>query len=58
MDATRLAEKLADPELYARDPESFTRTGAKLAETESAIAAAEEEWLRIEMLREELEQSS
>ncbi|WP_431303508.1 ABC-F family ATP-binding cassette domain-containing protein [Sediminicoccus sp. BL-A-41-H5] len=46
---------LADPELYARDPKGFTQRTAALAEREAALAAAEEEWLRLEMLREELE---
>lgn len=46
---------LADPELYARDPAGFAKRGALLAEKEAALAAAEEEWLRLEMLREEVE---
>ncbi|MBS7792089.1 ATP-binding cassette domain-containing protein [Roseococcus sp. SDR] len=49
---------LADPELYARDPKGFTQRTEALAEREAALAAAEEEWLRLEMLREELEGSA
>ncbi len=46
---------LADPDLYARDPAGFAKRSAALAEREAALAAAEEEWLRLEMLREEIE---
>jgi ATP-binding cassette subfamily F protein uup len=46
---------LSDPELYARDPKGFAAKSAALAEREAALSAAEEEWLRLEMLREELE---
>jgi ATP-binding cassette subfamily F protein uup len=46
---------LADPGLYARDPRGFTQRTEALAEREAALAAAEEEWLRLEMLRESLE---
>jgi ATP-binding cassette subfamily F protein uup len=45
---------LADPGLYARDPKGFASRTAALVEREAALAAAEEEWLRLEMLREEL----
>ncbi|WP_424810638.1 ABC-F family ATP-binding cassette domain-containing protein [Roseococcus sp. YIM B11640] len=46
---------LADPGLYARDPKGFEQRTAALAERQRALEAAEEEWLRLEMLREELE---
>ncbi len=55
---TRLAllrRRLADPDLYARDRAAFTRLGAELAETEAALHAAEESWLALEALREEIE---
>lgn len=54
-DARRLHAVLDDPGLYARDPKLFASTTEKLTATEAALAAAEEEWLRLEMLREELE---
>jgi ATP-binding cassette subfamily F protein uup len=47
--------KLAAADFYARDPVGFDRATRALAEAQSQLAAAEEEWLRIEMLREELE---
>ena len=43
------------PGLYARDRRRLRRVTAALAEKEAARAAAEEEWLGLEMLREELE---
>jgi ATP-binding cassette subfamily F protein uup len=50
-----LRKWLEDPGLYSRDPKGFATKTAALAEREAALAAAEEEWLRLEMLREELE---
>jgi len=47
--------KLAAGDFYARDPAGFDKAMKSLAEAESQLSAAEEEWLRIEMLREELE---
>ncbi|WP_370676645.1 ABC-F family ATP-binding cassette domain-containing protein [Pleomorphomonas sp. PLEO] len=54
-EAKRLHAVLDDSGLYARDPTLFAGTTEKLTATEVALAAAEEEWLRLEMLREELE---
>jgi len=50
-----LQQKLAEPDLYARDRAAFEAAGAALATAQADLAAAEEEWLRLEMLREELE---
>jgi len=46
---------LADPELYARDPRKFEAAAATLREAEQAHAAAEEEWLALELKREAAE---
>ncbi|MEZ5844688.1 MAG: ATP-binding cassette domain-containing protein [Hyphomicrobiaceae bacterium] len=46
---------LSDAGLYVRDPESFARATARLADAQAALAAAEEQWLELEMRREELE---
>jgi ATP-binding cassette subfamily F protein uup len=46
---------LADPDLYARDPARFRATTEALAVARSKLAAAEEQWLSLEMLREEIE---
>ena len=51
----RLQAKLADPDLYRRDPAAFQTTSAALARAEQELAVSEERWLELEMLREELE---
>jgi ATP-binding cassette subfamily F protein uup len=51
----RLEEKMADPAFYGRDPEGFGRLAASLDEQRAALAAMEEEWLELEMLRETIE---
>jgi ATP-binding cassette subfamily F protein uup len=51
-----LQTKLSDGEFYARDPKGFATVSAKLVEAQATLASAEERWLELEMLREELEQ--
>ncbi|MHB2167343.1 ABC-F family ATP-binding cassette domain-containing protein [Alsobacter sp. R-9] len=51
----RIDAALADPQLYTRDPARFSALTAAAAKAQADLAAAEEEWLRLEMLREELE---
>ncbi len=50
-----LQAALADPDLYARDRARFERLSAEAAKAQADLAAAEEQWLALEMLREELE---
>jgi ATP-binding cassette subfamily F protein uup len=50
----KLRAALDDSGLYARDPARFARLSASLADTEAMLAAAEEEWLMLEMRREEI----
>jgi ATP-binding cassette subfamily F protein uup len=50
-----LQGQLDDPALYARDPAGFTARTSLLGKKQAEREAAEEEWLRLEMLREELE---
>jgi ATP-binding cassette subfamily F protein uup len=50
-----LHARLADSQLYARDPKSFAEASAKLEAAEMELASSEERWLELEMLREELE---
>ena len=50
-----LQKRLDDPALYARDRQTFTETSASLAAAQSELAAAEEKWLALEILREEIE---
>jgi ABC transport system ATP-binding/permease protein len=52
--ANALEAKLSDPQLYARDRASFEKISAELGELQRKIAAAEEQWLALEILREEL----
>jgi len=41
-------------DLYTRDPKLFAKATARLDEVTREIAAAEERWLELEMLREEI----
>jgi ATP-binding cassette subfamily F protein uup len=49
-----LQAKLADPQFYARDRAAFEKVTAALGELQVKIAAAEQQWLELEILREEL----
>ena len=49
-----LQAKLGDPHFYARDRAAFEQVTASLGELQHKIAAAEEQWLALEILREEL----
>jgi ABC transport system ATP-binding/permease protein len=51
-EVARLRQALGEPTLYARDRGRFDRFSAALAKREAALAAAEEEWLELEILRE------
>ncbi|MGG5808527.1 ABC-F family ATP-binding cassette domain-containing protein [Falsiroseomonas sp. CW058] len=50
-----LQGQLGDPALYARDPAGFAARSSLLGKKMAERDAAEDEWLRLEMLREELE---
>ncbi len=54
-DLRRLQDQLGDPSLYARDREAFARASAALGALQLELAAAEDRWLELEMLREEIE---
>ena len=51
--AAKLHAILDDHELYARDPKRFNEATTLLARTEADLAAAEDQWLELEILREE-----
>ena len=51
----QLESKISDPSFYARDPEAFTKSAAALDRARAELAAMEEEWLELELLREEAE---
>jgi ATP-binding cassette subfamily F protein uup len=48
-------EKLADPTLYARDRNAFDAISAALVADQDALAAAEDRWLELEILRETID---
>jgi len=50
-----LSKTIADPNLYARDRAAFDTASAALGKAQADLAAAEDEWLRLEELREEVE---
>ena len=55
---TQIAELttiLANADLYARDRARFDAIAAALAVARDGLAAAEDQWLRLELLREEIE---
>ncbi|MFZ0845339.1 MAG: ATP-binding cassette domain-containing protein [Pseudolabrys sp.] len=49
-----LQSRLDDPQFYIRDRGGFEKVTTDLAETQRKLAAAEEQWLELEILREEL----
>jgi ABC transport system ATP-binding/permease protein len=54
-EAKKLGATLADAGLYTRDPKSFADKSARLAAVQGELATAEERWLELEILREEIE---
>jgi ATP-binding cassette subfamily F protein uup len=53
----RLERKLADPKFFSSDPAAFNAAAADLDARQESHALKEEQWLELEMLREELESS-
>ena len=51
----KLQKDLDDPKLYAKDPARFAKLSKAFAEAEAQVAKCEEDWLALEMLREEIE---
>ena len=54
---SNLQKTLTDPALYSKDPQGFDKTATRLTAAEAELAAAEDDWIRLEMLREEVEGS-
>ncbi|MBD9389523.1 ABC-F family ATP-binding cassette domain-containing protein [Agrobacterium sp. AGB01] len=48
-------EKMADPNLFTKDPTAFGKLADEMEKLRHKLVAMEEEWLELEMLREELE---
>ena len=53
--AAQIASALADPELFQRDRVRFDKLNVAAGQTAQELAKAEDDWLELEMLREELE---
>jgi ATP-binding cassette subfamily F protein uup len=53
-DIGRIEREMADPGLYGRDPKAFERLTAALDAARAKLAAAEEGWLELEALKEDL----
>jgi ATP-binding cassette subfamily F protein uup len=60
----KLQEKIAnqqrlldDPNLYAKDRKKFEEVSTAIARAQQELAAAEDRWLELEVLREEIEQA-
>ncbi len=51
----KLQTVLDDPALYTSDPAKFARAGTMLGEIEAELAGVEEEWLELEIRREQIE---
>jgi ATP-binding cassette subfamily F protein uup len=51
----QLQQRLDDPHLYARDRAAFADISNSLAAAQVELASAEEKWLKLEILREEIE---
>ena len=51
----KLHDLLADPDLYAKNPKRFDEVSKAVDERSRALSDAEDEWLALEMLKEELE---
>jgi len=50
-----LQTQLDDPTLYARDRKAFDAASAAMTKAHADLAAAEEQWLELEILREDIE---
>ncbi|MGY4176238.1 ATP-binding cassette subfamily F protein uup [Bradyrhizobium sp. USDA 4518] len=48
---------LDDPDLYTKDRKKFDAASAAIAKAQQELAAAEDRWLELEVLREEIEQA-
>ncbi|CDO40838.1 ABC-F family ATP-binding cassette domain-containing protein [Bartonella henselae] len=51
----KIEQELFDPALYCNDKERFERLSIKLQEKQKLCAGKEEEWLELELLREDIE---
>lgn len=55
LELSTLEQKLSDANLFARDPRGFEKIMARLTAVQAEKTNAEEQWLELEMMREEFE---
>jgi ATP-binding cassette subfamily F protein uup len=53
----KLQRTLDDPDLYRKDRNKFDEASAAIATAQRELAVAEDRWLELEVLREEIEQA-
>ncbi len=53
-EVAELQSRLADPDFYNRDPAGYDSVTQQLGSAETSLSEMEEEWLELEMLREEI----
>jgi ABC transport system ATP-binding/permease protein len=56
-DIARQQRLLDDPDLYRKDRKAFDAASAAIATAQQELAAAEDKWLELEVLREEIEKA-
>jgi ATP-binding cassette subfamily F protein uup len=56
-DIAKQQRLLDDPNLYAKDRKKFEDVSTAIAKAQTELAAAEDRWLELEVLREEIEQA-
>ena len=56
-DVAKQQRQLDDPDLYRKDRTKFDQASAAIAKAQHELAAAEDRWLELEVLREEIEQA-
>jgi ATP-binding cassette subfamily F protein uup len=54
-DIRKLQERISDADFYTKDPQGFAAASEQLASAENELSQLEEDWLLLEMKREELE---
>ena len=54
-EVARLEARMADPNFFTKDPDGFAKAAKQMEAARAEISRMEEEWLELEMLREELE---
>ena len=51
---TKLEAELADPKLFNDNPDKYNKLVSELSNAQTTLTTCEEEWLELEMMREEL----